>query len=490
MSLPMLTASLRSLSDDRRRQTAALAGIGLLVLCIMDLWQLVFAAAGAVMYAASHALAVNVPAPKNKGPAPGTSQKCASMMPPPPAAGMTRPRVPSGESRRPPLARTPTPPTPPPPPLQPMRQPSVRPVVAPTFSAVCFDAEVDELVLGMLPTAASDRLVGKLASQVEGFVTQLLPRAKVVAYAHSNLNCGAAFRVAVPEVEVVVCVYPETLATFAAPRNLRDLATHDHHKLIKASLRTLTDRLISTGPFKFRRSAFRSDEPKVTLHVPPEAGVAGDAIPMEVSINSVTPGFNAALVTECGQMETRAKELILLIKRWAKDRGACHAAKGHLSPYCWTLLAIYFLQAGFEGDGPLLPPLTEFEMCSALAGIRRPAQPSGKWVPPACTKSVGTLFKDFVNFYTRCFDFATEAVCIRTGERAPPCATCSTARFRGSDGAVAAVSIVDPLDSRRNLSDILSESGLIRMMEELARADRLCRAGARLGEVLEPWTPP
>ena len=27
-----------------------------------------------------------------------------------------------------------------------------------------------------------------------------------------------------------------------------------------------------------------------------------------------------------------------------QDRGISHAAKGHLSPYCWMLLAIYYLQ--------------------------------------------------------------------------------------------------------------------------------------------------
>ena len=40
-----------------------------------------------------------------------------------------------------------------------------------------------------------------------------------------------------------------------------------------------------------------------------------------------------------------AEELILVIRRWAKDRGISHAAKGHLSPYAWMLLAVYYLQA-------------------------------------------------------------------------------------------------------------------------------------------------
>jgi DNA polymerase sigma len=58
------------------------------------------------------------------------------------------------------------------------------------------------------------------------------------------------------------------------------------------------------------------------------------------SMNSFQP-FQAAT-----QLNPMAAELILLVRRWAKDRGVSHAAKGHLSPYGWMLLAIFYLQVG------------------------------------------------------------------------------------------------------------------------------------------------
>merc|ERR1711953_1274768 len=100
-------------------------------------------------------------------------------------------------------------------------------------------------------------------------------------------------------------------------------------------LRACTDELTANPGFKFRRSAFKGQEPKVTLM----AEINGRTIPIDFSVNTTTPLYNAALLTECGQIEPRAKELILLVRRWAKDRGVSHAAKGHLSPYAWSHLA-------------------------------------------------------------------------------------------------------------------------------------------------------
>merc|ERR1719265_1650370 len=135
----------------------------------------------------------------------------------------------------------------------------------------------------------------------------------------------------------------------------------DERKIQKWAIRGCTDRLVATGSFKFRRSAFKGDEPKVTLLAAPSLGLFVESIPMDFSVNVVTPLYNAALLTECGQMEPRAKELILLVKRWAKDRGICHAPKGHLPPYLWGILSIFYLQSGMADDESLLPSLEGFK---------------------------------------------------------------------------------------------------------------------------------
>merc|ERR1719506_623667 len=109
----------------------------------------------------------------------------------------------------------------------------------------------------------------------------------------------------------------------------------------------------------------------------------------------MTPLYNATLLTECGTFDNRAKELVLLVKRWAKDRAICHTPKGHLSPYMWGTLTIFFLQVRGDEEGPVLPSLDNFEMSpgllSRLGGESLSLSSSNKlksaWKPPQCKQS-------------------------------------------------------------------------------------------------------
>merc|ERR1719169_332223 len=135
----------------------------------------------------------------------------------------------------------------------------------------------------------------------------------------------------VPEVDLVVSINPDALPGQLQGRLSRtggaSTAQLDARKVQKSAIRACTDKLVSACGFKFRRSAFRGQEPKVTLLAPASLGLSSDSIAIDFSVNVVTPFYNAALLTECGRMDSRAKELILLVKRWAKDRGICHVAK-------------------------------------------------------------------------------------------------------------------------------------------------------------------
>mmetsp|Transcript_87931 Transcript_87931/g.273194 ORF Transcript_87931/g.273194 Transcript_87931/m.273194 type:complete len:583 (-) Transcript_87931:255-2003(-) len=391
------------------------------------------------------------------------------------------------------------------------RTPSSQPLTPPSFASDDWDEQVEELLSQITPTNEGDRIVAQLARVVKQALRRIIPEVEVNGYASGDLVRGTAFGVAVPEVDIVVCVSPHVLAARLqgrlAPRSSTAVQL-DVRKLLKSAIRACTDRLVSNGGFKFRRSAFRGQEPKVTLLAPSSLGIYSEAIPIDFSVNSTTPLYNAALLTECGQMEPRAKLLILLVKRWAKDRGVCHAAKGHLSPFSWTLLTIYFLQVGVLDEGPLLPPLEGFELSSGLAGQpmavttaltrqRMAGTASGrqKWVPPAGNvprKSVAALFADFVHFYSRLFDWRNEAVSVRLGERAPPDLTLPLHIIVHDDSSTTEVgpSIEDPFEQRRNLGECTTAASLARMREELARAEDCCSRNASLTELLEPWVPP
>merc|ERR1719199_394297 len=178
-------------------------------------------------------------------------------------------------------------------------------------------------------------------------------------------------------------------------------------------------------------------------------------------------------------MDSRAKSLILLVKRWAKDRGVCHASKGHLPPYAWSLLSIFFLQVGvLEADGGLpLPALDAFALSSGLMVSKGSPQAAsrtimnpGRPAPKSQKKTMGDLFGDFVRFYNREFAWRKEAVSVRLGKRAPP-NLCLDIHIVVSDrGATAVAPIIeDPFDTKKNLGCCTNSSSLQRFFEELDR---------------------
>jgi len=367
-----------------------------------------------------------------------------------------------------------------------VRKPSNVPILAPTFTSTEWDSQIAELLVQISPTVDDDKIVGRLARRIKQAIQASIPEVEVVGFASGSLARNKAFGVAVPEVDIVANIDPAVLM-----RQFH-LARADPHKLRKTAIRACTECLVSSGGFKFRRSAFRGEEPKVTLLAPASFGLSNDAIPIDFSVNAASPLHNAALLTECGQMEPRARALILIVKRWAKDRGICHAAKGHLSPYIWGILSIFFLQVGM-GEEPFLPKLAEFKMASGLMKKPESTPTPRTWKPATdSNKTVGTLFKEFIHFYNTQFNWQTEAVSIRSGSRQKPSIGLPLHIIVHENGSTTEVgpSIEDPFDDAKNLGTVTHSASLQRLREELARADELNKKSASLVELLEPWAPP
>eukprot|EP00448_Togula_jolla_P024711 CAMPEP_0170592102 /NCGR_PEP_ID=MMETSP0224-20130122/12752_1 /TAXON_ID=285029 /ORGANISM="Togula jolla, Strain CCCM 725" /LENGTH=491 /DNA_ID=CAMNT_0010915999 /DNA_START=119 /DNA_END=1594 /DNA_ORIENTATION=+ len=376
------------------------------------------------------------------------------------------------------------------------RQPSIAPILPTTFQSVGWDAEVAELLTQIMPTAEGDKLVKGLVRSVKQAIWPIIPEAEVMGFTSGNPARGRAYGVAVPEIDIVVSADPSDLIGRLNGRlshGGRNMLRVDPRKLQKAVIRACTDQLVSKAGFKFRRSAFRSDDPKVTLLAPASMGLSEDAVSLDFSVNSALPLHSAALLTECGHLEPRAKELTLLVRRWARDRGISHSAKGHLTPYAWSLLAIYFLQTGTEDGVALLPSLSGFERSAELARkAGSPIKACKEWSPvqgEEGQKSTAALFKEFVHFYASEFDYRNEAVSVRLGRRKVPEISLPL-HVLADDINTVAPSIEDPFDVRRNLGSNMTSVSFARLNEELARADALCSSGCTLAALLEVWVPP
>jgi hypothetical protein len=199
------------------------------------------------------------------------------------------------------------------------------------------------------------------------------------------------------------------------------------------------------------------------------------------------------------------------VKRWAKDRGVCHSAKGHLHPYAWHLLCIFFLQClgDEEGKDGLLPVFDQFDWSSSSVGNKKACVSSEKgssWVPDKDYGGLGApeLLKEFFHFYRHTVDWSKEGVSLHRAARGPLPKRMKTAvilpanvndssvyipEFTFGDPSVA-LAIEDPWEPTRNLSADLTYFGLCRLKEELCRACNLCAENASLSKFLEPWCPP
>lgn len=382
-----------------------------------------------------------------------------------------------------------------------LRQISDKPVSPPTFTAIGFNNEVEELTGRLLPSAEGNKILQTVVGRIKDIVLQMVPEAEVVGLTCSDPFRGGAFAVAVPEVEIVISVNPVILATRLKP-NVRgpEGTASDDWKLNKVALRIFTSQLVSEGGFKFRRSGFRTQEPKVTLLSPTAPGDLHESIAMDLSVNSVSPLWHAALLAECARIEPRSRALILLVRRWAKDRAMCHISKGNLSPPAWSLLVVYFLQVGVASEGALLPSLEQFEMASQI--IRADAQASGhvleppraQWARPRADgpkKSIADLFREFFVFFHEAFDWRGEAVSIRSATRTAPGLGLPLHVLLHENGeSELGPSIEDPFDGARNLGDNITSSSFIRLRQEIARAAAMCGSGESLTELLVPWVPP
>lgn len=361
-----------------------------------------------------------------------------------------------------------------------IRQESVVPVSQVAFQGVGWDAEVPELLRQIRPHADSDRLVQQLVRAVQRALHPIIPEAEVIGCASGNVKGKRAFGVAIPEVDIVMTVNPAVLIDRLRSRlpNGSYLAKLDAKKLQKSAIRACADQLVSVGGFKFRRSAFKCEEPKFTLIAPGSMALGDCTIALDFSVNAATPLQAAAFFREVARMDSRASDVVLLLRRWARDRGIAHAARGHLSPYGWTLLATYFLQTSAVND--------KYGILPAMPG----ASAASPGLHPDATVSSADLFKRCLLFYSK-FDWRKEGVSVRLGSRAPPGLALPLNVTLSPDKTCTymAPSIEDPFDERRNIAASMTFDGVVRLGQELDRAGKLVSEDASLSRLLKLWAP-
>lgn len=142
----------------------------------------------------------------------------------------------------------------------------------------------------------------------------------------------------------------------------------------------------------------------------------------DISVNNKLALYNSQLLADYSRIDSRAHQLGLIIKYWAKRRQINEPFCGTLSSYGYILMVIHFLQ---QREPPILPCLQQ---------IYNPEKPYIPFIVDSFDcyyydkidklinfgnhnkETLGQLLASFFQFYATKFDWDNWVISIRTGK--------------------------------------------------------------------------
>jgi DNA polymerase sigma len=80
----------------------------------------------------------------------------------------------------------------------------------------------------------------------------------------------------------------------------------------------------------------------------------------DIGINNHLACRNSELIRDYMTLDSRARDMCLLIKHWAKMRKINDPYRGTLSSYCYVMMVIHYLQSAMHCNPPVLPCLQAY----------------------------------------------------------------------------------------------------------------------------------
>lgn len=188
---------------------------------------------------------------------------------------------------------------------------------------------------------------------------------------------------------------------------------------------------------------------------------------VDLSFHNVEPLPNTQLLRAYAALSPCVRDLGVMLKLWAEAAGVSGAARGHLSAYALTLMALYFLQVEPGARMPCLPTL-----CFDGGGGLPQAAARLPW---SCAWPRAELLRRFFCFFARDFRWGTEVVSVRCGRRAAS-SEISYGQLRGRLSA--RLHIEDPFLTARNLHCTLGHEQEQTLYDQLAEAAQAMQRGA------------
>jgi len=227
--------------------------------------------------------------------------------------------------------------------------------------------------------------------------------------------------------------------------------------------------------------------------VDPETNLSCD-----INVNNTVALQNSMMVKTYASIDERAKQLIILIKHYAKRRMINDATSGTLSSYCWVNMVINFLQ---QRQPPILPCLHELGKesleekktyidgvdCSFYHDLN-----SLKDYGLANKEFLADLFYGFFKLYGEDFDYKKHVVSVRKGiymEKSEKGWNLDSKKTRLRNNYFC---VEEPFNPTRNLANSADRSSVSGIRDEFVRALNSLRNGdvERVFEQYRPFRRP
>lgn len=227
----------------------------------------------------------------------------------------------------------------------------------------------------------------QLMALLEKLVCKEWPEARLYLYG----SCANSFGVSKSDIDVCFAINDANLDKSEVLLKLADILQSDNLHNVQA----LT----------------RARVPIVKL-MDPVTGISCD-----ICINNVLAVVNTKLLRDYAQIDGRLRQLVFIVKHWAKSRGVNETYQGTLSSYAYVLMCIHFLQ---QRRPAILPCLQRMEPtysvtvddleCSFFDQVEKLGNYGSR-----NKESIARLVWAFFSYWAYGHDYANNVISVRTG---------------------------------------------------------------------------
>ncbi|CAN1188898.1 UTP:RNA uridylyltransferase 1 [Linum perenne] len=302
-----------------------------------------------------------------------------------------------------------------------------------------FNVPFLEIYETLIPPEEEREKQKQLLTLLEKLVNKEWPEARLFLYG----SCANSFGVSKSDVDVCLAIEDGDVNKSEILLRLADILQSDNLQNVQA----LT----------------RARVPIVKL-MDPATGISCD-----ICINNVLAVVNTKLLRDYAHIDVRLRQLVYIVKHWAKSRSVNETYHGTLSSYAYVLMCIHFLQ---QRRPAILPCLQRMEAtysvtvddieCSYFDQVEKLRGYGSR-----NRETIAQLVWGFFFYWAYCHDYANTVVSVRMGSTISKGEKDWTRRV-GNDRHL--ICIEDPFELSHDLGRVVDRFSIRVLREEFERA--------------------